>query len=196
MTNPIKDKWEKRYQSCAIDADNKYPVAAEVLFHNQHLLPKSGTALDLACGLGANAMCLAEHGLTTSAWDISSSALQQLSAQAKQYNLHITVEARDVSSEPPEANSFDVIVVSRFLDRNMMSDIKNAIKPEGLVFYQTFTKEKVSSSGPSNPDFLLDKNELLNFYNDWHVLFYKEEGATGNTEDGFRNQAMIVAQKP
>jgi tellurite methyltransferase len=196
LTNLIKDKWEKRYQSSVTDAENKYPLAAEVLRNNQHLLPESGSALDLACGLGANAVCLAEHGLTTSAWDISSSALEQLATHAKQHNLHIITEERDVTVNPPEANSFDVIVVSRFLDRNLMPHIKNAIKPKGLIFYQTFTKEKANKSGPSNPDFLLDKNELLNYFHDWQILFYREGGISGNTELGFRNQAMLVAEKP
>lgn len=196
MTDPIKDKWEKRYQSSVIDTENKYPLAAEVLRNNQHLLPESGRALDLACGLGANAICLAEHGLTTSAWDVSPSALEQLTTHAKKINLHIITYDRDVTAYPPEVNSFDVIVISRFLDRSLIPHIKNAIKPGGLIFYQTFTKEKVNESGPSNPDFLLDKNELLNCFHDWQILFYREEGITGNTELGFRNQAMLAAQKP
>jgi len=196
LTNPTKEKWEKRYQSSVIETDNKYPLAAEVLHNNSHLLPASGHALDLACGLGANAICLAEHGLTTSAWDISASALEQLAAHAKKHNLHIITDDRDVTTKPPEENSFDVIVISRFLERGLMPHIKNAIKSKGLLFYQTFTKEKVNQSGPSNPDFLLDKNELLNYFHDWLILFYREEGTTGNTELGFRNQAMLVAQKP
>jgi 2-polyprenyl-3-methyl-5-hydroxy-6-metoxy-1,4-benzoquinol methylase len=32
---------------------------------------KAIAALDLACGLGANALVLAKQGLTTEAWDIS-----------------------------------------------------------------------------------------------------------------------------
>jgi tellurite methyltransferase len=196
LSNSIKDKWEKRYQSSVTDTEDKYPSAVEVLRNNQHLLPESGSALDLACGLGANAICLAEHGLTTSAWDISASALEQLTNYSKKYNLHIITKERDVTPHPPVVNSFDVIVISRFLDRNLIPHIKNAIKPKGLIFYQTFTKEKVNQSGPSNPDFLLDKNELLNCFHDWQILFYREEGITGNIKLGFRNQAMLVAEKP
>lgn len=195
MNNPIKDKWEKLYRSSDIDKENNYPLAAEVLHNNQHLLPESGSALDLACGRGANAICLAEQGLATSAWDISASALEQLTDHSKKRNLHIITDNRDITAKPPEVKSFDVIVISRFLDRGLIPHIKNAIKPKGLVFYQTFTKEKVNQSGPSNPDFLLGKNELLNYFHDWQILFYKEEGITGNTELGFRNQAMLVAQK-
>lgn len=195
LNNPDRDKWDKHYQSCSITDEKEFPIAAEVLLHNQHLLPESGTALDLACGLGANAICLAEQGLSTSAWDISASALDQLSNQTKKLNIEIAIESRDVSTNPPEENSFDVISVSRFLDRDLMPYIKNAVRENGQIFYQTFTKEKVSENGPSNPEYLLDKNELLNFFINWKILFYREEGTTGDIKRGFRNQAMLIAQK-
>lgn len=196
MTESIKEKWEKRYQSCKTNDENKYRLAAEVLLDNQHLLPESGKALDMACGLGANATCLAQNGLITSAWDISESALEQLIEHAKSHQLDITVETRDVTVKPPETNSFDVIVVSRFLERSLMPAIKNAIRPNGLIYYQTFTKEKIDESGPGNPDYLLDKNELLDHFDDWNIVLYREEGNTGNIKLGFRNQAMLIAQKP
>ncbi|MCZ6803354.1 MAG: methyltransferase domain-containing protein [Proteobacteria bacterium] len=187
-----KDKWDKHYNSCA----NELTTPAEVLFHNQHLLPAQGTALDLACGRGANAICLAENGLTVTAWDISSSALEHLSNNAKEKGLTVNSEFRDLSKHPPESDSFDIIVVSRFLDRDIIPDIHNAIKSDGLIFYQTFIKDKVNETGPNNPDYLLDKNELLTFFKDWKIIFYREEGQIGNVESGFRNQAMLIAQKP
>jgi tellurite methyltransferase len=192
LNKQTKDKWNKRYDSCS----NELPDTAEVLLYNLHLLPEKGTALDLACGRGANAICLAENGLTVSAWDISSTALEQLSIYAKTNKLIVNTEIRDVSNQPPETNTFDVIVVSRFLDRTLIHDIKKSIKPSGLIFYQTFTKEKVDESGPRNPDYLLDKNELLNLFNEWNIIYYQEEGKTGNINNGFRNQAMLIAQKP
>lgn len=191
MNNQTKDKWDKHYTSCA----NDLATPAEVLFHNQHLLPAQGTALDLACGRGANAICLAENGLTVTAWDISSSALEYLSHHAKEKGLTVNTKTRDISKHPPETNSFDVIVVSRFLDRNIILDIRNAIKLDGLIFYQTFIKDKINATGPGNPDYLLDKNELLFFFKDWKIIVYREEGQIGNIDKGFRNQAMILTQK-
>lgn len=191
MNNKSKDKWEKHYSSCS----NEFPAAIEVLLQNQHLLPEKGTALDLACGRGANAICLAENSLTVSAWDISSSALEQLSYQAKEKKLSINIVTRDVSARPPETETFDVIVVSRFLDRNLIVNIKKAIKQNGLIFYQTFIKDKANDTGPKNPDYLLDSNELLIFFEGWKIIYYREEGCLGNIKEGFRNQAMLIAQK-
>ena len=165
-----------------------------MLRQNQHLLPTQGSALDLACGRGANAICLAENGLSVSAWDISASALEHLSNEALKKGLEIKLESRNISENPPNKYSFDVITVSNFLERELIDDIRNAIKPNGLIFYQTFIVDKASTVGPTNPDYLLAKNELLNFFNDWNVLYYREEGTVGKIEKGFRNQAMIIAQ--
>lgn len=192
MNDKTKEKWDKNYTSCS----NDYPSPAEVLHHNQHLLPTQGTALDLACGRGANAICLAENGLTVSAWDISASALKHLSSEAIKKDLEIELVARNISEHPPKPNSFDVITVSNFLERELTNDIRNAIKTDGLIFYQTFIIDKVSNVGPSNPDYLLENNELLSLFNDWKILYYKEEGTTGRIDEGLRNQAMIIAQKP
>ena len=175
----------------------RLPPPAEVLGQNQHLLPASGRALDLASGRGANALCLARRGgLAVAAWDNSATALATLAFTARQHALHIACQRRDVSRRPPEPASFDVIVVSRFLDRDLMAAIKRALRQHGLIFYQTFTKEKVDNRGPRNPAYLLDKNELLGFFKDWPLLYYREEGQTGDIRRGFRNQAMLVAQKP
>ena len=191
MNNQTKDKWDRHYDSCSFDT----PLAAVVLRENQHLLPSQGEALDLACGRGGNALCLAENGLQVSAWDISESALKHLSLAAQKNNLTINTESRDVSERPPAPASFDVIVVSHFLERAQIDNIKTAIRHKGLIFYQTFIKDKVAETGPKNPDYLLDPNELLYFFNNWRILHYREEGKVGLLDKGFRNQAMIIAQK-
>jgi tellurite methyltransferase len=64
-----------------------------------------------------------------------------------------------------------------------------------LVFYQTFTREKSADCGPSNPAYLLEENELLRLFSGLRILAYREEGNVGDVAQGFRNEAMIVAQK-
>ena len=191
MNNQIKNKWDKYYDSNI----KRSPSPSEVLYFNQHLLPVKGDALDLACGYGSNAICLAMNGLKVSAWDISKIALDKLSLRSKKFDFIINCEIRDVLKKPPEPDTFDIIVVSKFLDRKLIKHIRHAIKPNGLIFYQTFIKDRVTKSGPENPNYQLNKNELLVFFEDWKLIFYKEEGMIGNLSKGFRSQAMIIAQK-
>ena len=137
-------KWNARYQQRA-----STPRACRALLENQHLLPASGTALDLACGLGGNAYLLAAHGLETWAWDISDEAIAQVRQTAQRRGLAIHAEARDVVAHPPAPDCFDVIVVSRFLDRRLTDAILAALKSGGRLYYQTFIKQAPDDDGPS-----------------------------------------------
>lgn len=185
-----REHWDERYRDTDLRQD-----PARVLTENLHLLPAEGKALDLACGLGANAVLLAERGLKTWAWDISPVAIRRLEDQSWEANLDLEAVVRDVTVAPPEADSFDVIVVSRFLDRALAPKLVEALRPGGLLFYQTFTREKIDEGGPGNPDFLLEDGELLKLFAALQPRVYREEGLLGDTSQGFRNEALLVAQK-
>ncbi len=170
-----------------------YPPC-KVLHQNIHLLPKTGSALDLACGTGRNAIALAKQSLDTTAIDVSEVAISKLLNYATTENLKINALASDLNKEPLNYK-YDVIVVSHYLNRNIIPNIKSALNENGLIFYQTFIKNKVDDIGPSNPDYLLDQNELLELFKEYEVLLYREEGIVGDIEQGFRNEAMIVVKK-
>ncbi len=188
---PIQEKWDKIYSQ----AGKKQPPACAALRDNSHLLPSSGKALDIACGLGSNALFLAEQGLVTDAWDISPIAIEKLQQTALQRALPLTATQTDLSTLKPATEQYDVIVVSHYLDRPFCHTIISMLKPEGLLFYQTFTAEKVSPEGPSSPAFVLAKNELLQLFSALELIVYREEGLVGDKSRGFRNQAMLVAMK-
>jgi 2-polyprenyl-3-methyl-5-hydroxy-6-metoxy-1,4-benzoquinol methylase len=194
---------EKKWNAIYANSDHHNEVtkhqqktkAAFVLQEYSYLLPNSGKALDLACGLGANALFMAARGLQTHAWDISENAIQQLHAYSKEKGVSITTEVRDIEQLPPIINSFDVICVSYFLDRTLTKSIIDALKPNGLLFYQTFINEKITDNGPRNPLYRLQPNELLRLFSPLHVLVYQENGSVGDIKKGLRDTALIVAQK-
>lgn len=185
-------QWDERYREQGSILPS---TPAEVLIENAHLLPDKGAALDLACGLGANAIFMAQHGLQAVAWDYSAIAIERLNQYARQHNIELQAEVRDVVLEPPTDHSFDVIVVSRFLERSIIPQLCNALKPQGLIFYQTFISEKDPSVGPGNPAYLLEPNELLQLFAGLRIRVYHEEGLLGDMGRGFRNEAMLVAQR-
>lgn len=186
-----QQKWDARYQQ----SESDLPVAAEVLSQNLHLLPKTGSALDLACGRGGNALLLAARGLTVKAQDISPVVIAQLQQTAQKLNLAITAEASDVLATPPAAEQYDVLVVSYYLERSLATQLINALKPGGLLFYQTWCRQKTTGRGPSNPDYLLADNELLALFADLKVRVYREEAQLGDIAAGCRDVAMLVAQR-
>ncbi|MCP4701877.1 MAG: class I SAM-dependent methyltransferase [Gammaproteobacteria bacterium] len=190
-TTSKQEEWEARYRLAGPPS-----APCKALADNLHLLPKhGGQALDLACGPGANALLLAEQGLEVHAWDFAANAIAGLREIAQAKNLPIHTEVRDVLKYPPPADTFDVIVVSRFLERNLAQALQQALKPNGLLFYQTFTKADINASGPKNPAFRLAENELLRLFQNLLLLVYREEGLTGDTNRGFRGEAFLVAKK-
>ncbi|MBI4005666.1 MAG: class I SAM-dependent methyltransferase [Gammaproteobacteria bacterium] len=191
MPHPDADKWNAVYLA-SMHVRNE-PV--RVLKDHSYLLPKSGTALDLACGTGVNAIFLAQHGLQTFAWDISEQAIKQLRETVNRLHLNIHTEIRNVIDMPPEVETFDVITISYFLERTLMPYIINALRMHGLLFYQTFLKERVDDTGPTNDAYRLAENELLELCAGLHIVKYLEEGMIGNVANGFRNEAMLIGQR-
>lgn len=188
--SPDQAKWDARYR----EADT-VPAPARVLQDFQHLLPASGTALDLASGLGGNALLLAERGLMTYAWDISPVAMARLARTAAERALPVVTEVRNVLRKPPQAGQFDVIVVAHFLERGLAPNLVSALRPGGLLYYQTFTRAKVDDIGPRNSRFRLAPNELQALFDTLRLLVYREEDRVGDLSRGFRNEAMLVGQK-
>ena len=188
-------KWNKIYASKDSTNRKHHFNAANVLLDHSDLLPKTGVALDLACGLADNAIYLEKCGLKVHAWDISTTAIDKVNAYSIKNNISIVTEVRDIEKKPPVKNSFDVICVSYYLERSLVCDIIAALKPNGLLFYQTFINEKVSCVGPSNPQYRLQPNELLKLFSSLHILAYMEYGRVGDIEKGLRDVATLVAQK-
>ncbi len=190
MANDSAGHWNQRYTE-----HPGVPRAAQVLVDNRHLLPVSGDALDLACGLGGNALFLAEQGLATWAWDSSEVAIERLRQTAQQRGLLLHAEVRDVIVAPPLPQMFDVIVVSRFLERRLAAALCEALRHQGLLFYQTFVRQAVDTFGPSNPAYRLEPQELLRLFQTLRLVVYRDEGVIGDTTRGLRNEAVFVGQK-
>ncbi len=190
VVNENREKWDRIYRHGAGEA-----TVAEVLSENRFLLPKSGSALDLACGLGGNALLLAELGLQVQAWDISPLAVQALRQRAVRQGLPVIAREVDVRPETIPKKAFDVIVVARFLDRTLCDAIIAALKNGGLLFYQTFTVDKLTPQGPNNPAYLLRRNELLRLFAPLTVVYYREFARVGNVANGARNEAAFIGQK-
>ncbi len=180
--------WNERYQVMAEASDQVPPSPCDCLSRYSALLPAQGKALDLASGRGGNALLLAAAGLEAHAWDQADVALTQCRAFAESASLTVHTRTVDVVAAPPEPLSFDVIVVSRFLDRALAPALINALRPQGLLFYQTFVVG--NRHGPSNPDYLLKPNELLTLFSGLQIRAYQESGVL-ESEPSLKKQESV-----
>ena len=171
------------------------PGACAALREYAFLLPETGTALDLACGRGGNALFLARRGLQAHAWDISEEAIEALVREAEAEGLSVVTEVRDVQESPPEPCTFDVICVSFYLERGICGALIEALRPNGLLFYQTFLHEKVTDEGRA---ILRTGWVPTSCWDCSHRCMYwptRELGRVGDTGQGVRDTAWLVAQR-
>jgi SAM-dependent methyltransferase len=187
-TDALRDRWDQRWSSAA---DKTAPVT--LLIDRKDLVPRRGTALDLACGLSGSALELARIGLDVSAWDLSSVAIARLRAAAAVEGLRIDARVRDVQAEPPGPASFDLICVVHFLDRGLAPALAAALRPGGRLFFQTWVGEQRGGRGPSSPDYRLRPGELPGLFPTLIVRHYRE---CGTPSSGFHDQAQLIAESP
>ena len=167
--------------------DGRGPGPCELLVRYVNLLPTHGRALDLACGLAGNALLLAGHGLQTTAVDDNAEVLARAAQHVRNTGLGIELRQQDAAL-PLRPARYDVITVSRFLERGLAPAIERALKPGGLLCYQTFSVDVTPGRGPGNRDYLLKRNELLRLFPSLVVLAYHEALIPG--------QAGLVAYRP
>ncbi|MDE0988961.1 MAG: methyltransferase domain-containing protein [Pseudomonadales bacterium] len=189
--NKVRDKWNRIYSKDRLSG----PPAA-VLTDNDNILPIEGIALDLACGLGTNSLFLAARGLEVHAWDISKVAVSHLAERAGSLGLNIQTRVINITAAALPVESYDLVITSHYLDRSLPPAILDATRPGGLICYQTFTAEKQINKGPSNPEFLLQPNELQSFVPDCEILAFKDESRNVNRDDPLAGRAFIIARKP
>lgn len=114
--------------------------------------------LDLACGHGRHARHLAGFGYQVEAVDRDSAALATLADVAG-----VTTRCADLEASPwpYAAGQFDGIVVANYLHRPRVADLLLALRPGGVLIYETFALGNEKFGRPSNPEFLLRPDELL-----------------------------------
>jgi SAM-dependent methyltransferase len=155
------------------------------------LLPRSGCAVDVACGRGRHALWLAARGLSVLALDRNEDAIRELHRAAVDARMPILAETRDLETGAPSIGiaAFDVVVVIHYLHRPLFPTLLDALRPGGLLIYETFTRAQALRGKPTNPDFLLDEGELWRLVQPLEIVDYRE----GLFED--RELASVVARR-
>ncbi len=160
-----RERWNRKYMY----EEFPWKEPSQIVDRFYHVARK-GKALDIACGIGRNAIFLAEKGFKVDAVDISDVALNKINHP----NIN-TIQA-DLDLYRIDENSYDLIVNINFLSRRLIPYIKEGLKEGGVVIFETFTlKEGRDYFKPENREYLLRPNELLRLFSDFYILFYQEK---------------------
>lgn len=122
------------------------------------LIAPGGAVLDLACGRGRHARYLAALGYRVEAVDRDSEALATLAGMA---GIAVCRADLEGSPWPYPRGRFDGIVVTNYLHRPLMAALLDALRPGGVLIYETFALGNQKLGRPSNPEYLLRPGELL-----------------------------------
>jgi len=151
----------------------------------------AGAALDLASGRGRNALFLAEHGRHVTAVDWSGAALDILEGRAKALEIPVRRISRidekqvtragidllqtDLEAVALPANRYSLILCVRYLQRSLFPQICRALRPGGMLLFETYTKAQLDfSGGPRDPAHLLNTGELRRAFPELELVFYRE----------------------
>lgn len=159
-----KTRWNYKHRNVPMPMT----PSAIIVKHLNHVTDKR--ALDIACGIGRNTRYIAELGYTVDAVDLSDYALSQIECSKR---IH-TIET-DLTHYTIAPNHYDLIVNINYLERKLFPSISQGLKSGGVLIFETFIiAHEEGYSNPSNPDFLLEPNELLHEFRDLEVVFYEE----------------------
>ena len=174
MSIADKEKWDQKY----IDKPRLLkPRAASEVVTEYASMGEGLAALDLACGSGRNTLYLAEEGFRVDAVDVAAIALDTVRKDALQRGVseYVSPLLEDLDNFTPKSDFYDVIVMSNFLDRELIERTKVSLKMCGRYILETYMVDDSNEKKDSKVSNLLNVGELKEIFRDgFKVLHYNE----------------------
>jgi len=197
-----RQRWNRKY------ADREGPAhfrPSNLLVEHRHLLVEMARdaslpdgaptsvprALDVACGFGGNSLYLASIGFQVDAVDISGVALARLQAEAARRSLRLRLVQADLTRWWVPPSHYDLIIVTYYLNRDLMPLLSRGLSPGGLLFMETRNTGFLSQRPDFDPAFLLHPGELRQFARNAEMEVIEV------ADDGFKaHTSQLVARRP
>lgn len=181
MSASDRQRWNEKYArrpaATNNEADEWLIEAHDTIAQTTPDVTTAGRALDLACGLGHNSIWLAQNGWHVDGVDISAEGLSQAAHLATEADTVVNWIEADLDDWQPTAESYDLAVVFRFLDRITVPRIVNTgLKAGGWLIYETFSTSQLEREDGHirNPAYALRPNELPGLFGDYIFYWFRE----------------------
>ena len=191
MSDHDRLKWNDKYRNTPSLLERRPP--SELLKRFKEKAP-GHTAIDLACGTGRNARYLIQEGFEVDAVDISTVALEKLAQETQ--GLPIRCIEEDLESFTPEKERYDLLVMTNFLDRDLIVRCAEGMKSGALFLIETYMAHPENEKKNSHPDFLLAPEELKAFFDEgFNLLAYEELWNEPYEIYRMRKEAIVVQKR-
>jgi SAM-dependent methyltransferase len=194
MSDVDRQKWNARYASGSTE-----PRPPSAFLCDWIEPPRSGRALDVACGAGRNAVYLAECGYSVDAVDISSVAIARGRALADSKGVTVNWQCEDLLEEGPEPElagaKYDLIVVFRFVAPDLVASLMDRLNPEGLLLIEEHLQtSRADVTGPASSRFRVAPGDLKRLIEKL-VLLHDFEGEVMEPDGSTAMLARVVARQ-
>jgi SAM-dependent methyltransferase len=186
-------KWDDKYISGTYQPRKEVSALIKAVVSEENGEHKR--CLDIACGNGRNAVFLAGKGYDVDAVDVSEVALEMARKRADENNVDVNWILSDLNRFQFIENEYDLIVVDFYLcGKDMVENIKKSLRIGGMIVYEHHLQTKNDIyRGPSKNNNRLGSNELLKFFDDMTVLYYR--AGVRKVERGVMLIGSIVVRK-
>ncbi len=166
--------WDQRYRARR-EIGPPSPLLVKVAEGSKPGILKQRRALDLACGSGRNALWLADHGWQVTAVDGSQAAIELLHAKNPSVDARVAdLEKHEYAIEP---DSWDLIAMSYYLQRDLFEPAKRGVVPGGVVLAIVH----IPGPGEGLTPFRLNPGELASYFQNFEIL-HSYEGPPSDPE--------------
>ncbi len=176
-----KQRWNRRH------IDRPMRDVVEPIVEQYIDMARVGSALDIACGMGRNTDFIADRGFSVDAVDFSDYALSHIGDNINKIEV-------DLDSYDLPIDRYDLVLNINYLNRRLFPQIKESLKSGGVLIFETFIVAHGEFSQPTNPNFLLHKNELLHSFIGLDIIYYEERDSISFRGESCR-KASLVAKK-
>ncbi|MCY3729990.1 MAG: class I SAM-dependent methyltransferase [Rhodospirillaceae bacterium] len=180
MSDSDKARWDERYRTGAYAARSHPSAVLTEWLPQLELRQAVRTALDVACGIGRNALYLASRGWQVHAVDISEVALARLGERADEKNLPITRFQADLEALGRRADRFltaaqyDLVLMIRYTNLPLLDVLQSVLRKGGYLIVEEHLLTDEAVAGPKNPDFRVAPGALKAAAAGLEVVAYRE----------------------
>ena len=199
MTVRDRERWNEKHAKCeapfAVEPDEWLVQALQLIENACSTMEPGQRALDIACGLGHNAIWLAQQGWRSDGVDISARGLELARQSATVNGVDVAWIEADLDDWIPACDEYDLVIVFRFLDRETVPRVvRSALRPGGWLVYETFAAAQCSrpDSHISNPAFTLAPGELSTLFPEFDVVASREEVLHDRTVQQFLARRQLA----